>query len=542
MNPAAATPKLKLLPGLVVSSLAIGCALWWAISAKNPQTAGGILNAASPRNIFDGAIIKIGIDIDERELKSLRKSPRKYVRATVIEGGEVYPDASVRLKGSIGSFRPVDDKPALTVNFHRHGAARSFHRLSQIHLNNSVEDPSFLNEQIGGEIFAAAGVPAPRATRAFVELNGRPLGVYTLVEGYTGEFLAAAFKRGDGALYDPEVGHDVDRTMKLSGSHDTDADETDLEDLAAACADPNLRRRWERLEQNLDMDRFASFMAVEVMLGHRDGYCMARNNYRIYHDPDADKMVFLPHGMDQLFGKADLTWKPTMAGTVAHAVIETPEGQRLYEERFRGLFSRVFQLSKLNERIDQLVGAARSGLTSAEFKALETEALALQARIARRRMSLEEQLAKPELTLTLFTDRAAPLGGWTVSGASETGALAKTVAPDGSPALLIAADRAAGASWRAKALLKRGSYRFEGRACVAGVKPIASIKRGGASIRVAGSTRACDDLSGDTAWRPLAAPFQVNKETEQVELVCELQASAGRAWFALGSLRLVEVP
>ena len=32
-----------------------------------------------------------------------------------------------------------------------------------------------------------------------------------------------------------------------------------------------------------------------------DGYVMNRNNYRVYHDLDTGKMVFFPHGMDQMF-------------------------------------------------------------------------------------------------------------------------------------------------------------------------------------------------------------------------------------------------
>lgn len=45
---------------------------------------------------------------------------------------------------------------------------------------------------------------------------------------------------------------------------------------------------------------------MEVMLGHRDGYCLARNNHRVYHDLDSGKMVLFPHSTDQLFGSLAL--------------------------------------------------------------------------------------------------------------------------------------------------------------------------------------------------------------------------------------------
>ncbi len=92
------------------------------------------------------------------------------------------------------------------------------------------------------------------------------------------------------------------------------------------------------------MDHFVAFMAMEVMLGHRDGYCLARNNYRVYHDLDSGKMVFFPHGMDQLFGNPDAPWQPHMAGLVAKAVMETTEGNRRYRASFASLLTNIFRV------------------------------------------------------------------------------------------------------------------------------------------------------------------------------------------------------
>src|SRR5205085_9247534 len=104
--------------------------------------------------------------------------------------------------GGTGSFRPMEDKPALTLDFSRFKAGQKFHGVRRIYLNNSVEDPTYANEKIGSELFLAAGVPAPRVTRALVELNGRALGLYVLKEGFTEEFLARHFNRVSGELYE----------------------------------------------------------------------------------------------------------------------------------------------------------------------------------------------------------------------------------------------------------------------------------------------------------------------------------------------------
>ena len=60
--------------------------------------------------------------------------------------------------------------------------------------------------------------------------------------------------------------------------------------------------RWRRLQQTLDIDRFSTFMAMEVMVCHWDGYCMNQNNYRVFHNLADNRIVFIAHGMDQLFG------------------------------------------------------------------------------------------------------------------------------------------------------------------------------------------------------------------------------------------------
>jgi len=90
--------------------------------------------------------------------------------------GPGVPDVALHLKGSAGSFRPVDDKPGLTLILSRGESGGRFHGLRKFHLNNSVQDPTYLSEAVSGGLFRAAGVPAARAAHAVVELNGRKLG------------------------------------------------------------------------------------------------------------------------------------------------------------------------------------------------------------------------------------------------------------------------------------------------------------------------------------------------------------------------------
>jgi len=118
----------------------------------------------------------------------------------------------------------------------------------------------------------------------------------------------------------------------------------------------------------------------------------------------------------------------------------------------------------------------------------------------------------------------------------------QTKCADGTPALHIVAAANTFASWRARALLNPGRYRFVGRAKVAGVKPLPFGVHHGAGLRVGGSTREGEDLTGDSTWRLLEAEFQVEKASSEIECVCELRASAGEAWFDTESLQIQNVP
>ena len=102
-------------------------------------------------------------------------------------------------------------------------------------------------------------------------------------------------------LYDGGSGGDVTRALKADSGEDRE-NRTDLTNLVKAAREPDPAKRLARLEAVLDVERFINFAATEAFLVHWDGYAIGGNNYRIFHDVSRDKMVFLPSGMDQLFG------------------------------------------------------------------------------------------------------------------------------------------------------------------------------------------------------------------------------------------------
>ena len=349
--------------------------------------------SASVEDLFAAPKVhRLKIELSDSARESLTKNPKQYVKASVREGDRSFPDVGVRLKGS-ATFETVDKKPGLSLKFNEFVKDQEFHGRSRILLNNARQDPTYLCEAIGGEIFRAAGVPAAKVTYARVEINGRDLGLYVVAEAANKDFLSQYFKKAKGNLYEGSNNDVTDKLEKDGG--DSSTEQPDLRALANAAKESDLAQRWKKLTTLLDIDRFIAFAAVEVLTGHHDGYTMDKNNYRIYHDPASGQMVFLPHGLDQLFAKTDEPLIPEWKGTVAKAVLHTPAGQKQYLEKMSGLLHSAFKPEALQSRINELASTIRPALAesnSAAAKAFDDAVTKLRENIARRAVFIEQQL------------------------------------------------------------------------------------------------------------------------------------------------------
>jgi len=541
---------------LFISAPALGPISGLAASETNhpKRTSSQPLRPEPTEQFFTNrAVPHLKIEITGTNLTNLRDKNREYVRATVREGDapeKVYSDVGIHLKGAAGSFRGLDDKPALTLNFDKFRERQKFHGLDKIHLNNSVQDPSYMTEHLCGTLFREANVPASRVSFARVWLNGRDLGFYVLKEGFDKQFLRLYFRNPNGNLYDGGFLREITEPLDKISGHETNGYAA-LKAAAAAATEPDPSQRLQRLDQVLALDRFISFIAVEIMTWHWDGYALKRNNYRVYHDPDADKIVFFPHGMDQMFWEPNGPLLPNMEGLVARKVLETTEGRRRYRARMSELLTNVFKIEVLTNRINELQARIRPELTAINPEVARNHDGAvdhLRAEVIGRWAGLQRLLSIPEPQPLKFDNSGfAALSIWRTLDPLGT-ALLDRVGVAGSKRTLHIRAGPAGkctASWRCRVLLAPGQYRCEGLVRTAGVvaldEPNAAVQKGkGAGLRVHGSRQPrSNEALGDTDWRKVEFDFAVDPAGEEAEVVCELRAAKGEAWFDLDSLRLV---
>ena len=311
-------------------------------------------------------VLTLAVELDKKDADALRREPRAYVKCVLKEGDKKYPNAGIHLKGAAGSWRGFDDKPGLTLNMDKFNDDQRFRGLDKFHLSNSVQDPSYLSELICGELFRAAGVPAARVTHALVTLDGKKRGLYYLKEGYDKHFLRANFGTSTGNFYDGGFLREIDQPLQLISGEGDVADRADLKALFAATRIADEKKRFAELEKLLVLDRFLSYVVIEMITSDWDGYPSKCNNYRIYHDPKKNKLTFIPSGMDQMFGDTGWPILPDWGGTVARELMRTKEGKKRYLARLREIMEKVYKPDELVKRLDELEAVVQPALASVD--------------------------------------------------------------------------------------------------------------------------------------------------------------------------------
>jgi hypothetical protein len=490
---------------------------------------------------FTAPLKRITIDLKPEAVEQLRAEPRLYVEGKLAEADTEHKHVAIKLKGAEGSFKPIDEKPAMTLDFDKYKGAERFHGQKKMHLNNANEDASFLREWVAGEIARAAGVPAGRCTHAMVSINGKDKGLYVVRESFTKDFLMSHFGEDKGGLFEGHFCKDLDLELELDSGPDTAREA--LKELLAACEVPDATARWERLSKVLDVDAFAAHLAMEQVLDFWDSYDFNRNNYRLYLHKG--RFRFVLHGMDQVLREPEVSLQREPGSRVGQAFWSCAPGRVLYRKKITEIYEKVLRPKDWSAAV-----AARADAVQAMMKAngsrkvreFMQQAEALRSDLGKRIESIGEQLGNwPEPLVFDAKGVAALSKDWHEENENGDSAALDEDAPGGKTALRVTAKEESTASWRRAVLLEAGKYRFEAAARTKGVEALDDEKGRGVGLRISGAqSKRQNGLAGDTTWTDLRYDFDLD-EAREVILVAELRARKGEVWFARDSLRLVKV-
>jgi spore coat protein H len=283
--------------------------------------------------------------------------PYTRFTAKVRVDGVSYENVSIRKKGYIGSLSVI--RPSLKLDFERNLEVPLVGGRRRMTLNNDLQDSTHVRQCLSYDLFAAAGLPAPRCNYAHVVVNGVDLGTYSHVEAVDKPMLARYFADDGGNLYEGQLSDfNVETREHLElETNETENDRADVQAVidALAASDAQVVAALDRV---LDLDQFFSFWALETLIGHWDGYASNSNNYFAYHDPTTDKFFFIPWGTDQAFvgdnPNDTIAYDMTVyaAGSIANRLYAVPSERDRYRRRLSELEQQLWQVPDLLARVD----------------------------------------------------------------------------------------------------------------------------------------------------------------------------------------------
>ena len=255
--------------------------------------------------------------------------------------------------------------------------------------------------------------------------------------------------------------------------------------------------------------------------------------------------MFLPHGMDQMFGRfrssPNMSLIPSAGeggGMVARAVFGIPELRAQYMVRAGELYTNVFQPRQVVARIRQIqtnlqtyVGRRGSRSVSGNGERIEE----VCENVVERARAIEARLAVPTVPMTFGKDGTVVLRkGWTHHTQNPNGInFDSQAAPGGKTGLRIAAgDDVVVGSWRVTLLLNPGRYRFSANAIQTGENAICVRKSGDQNRKYTTAKN----------WTLLTHDFEVEDAAQEKILMCEFRGKSGAAWFESDSLILTRLP
>ena len=340
--------------------------------------------------------------------------------------GETHTEVGVRKKGFVGS--QSDTKPALKLRFDKYVDGQTLGGvMERMTLNNSIQDASMVNTCLALQIFDAAGLPSPRCNFATVSVNGKDLGLYVHVEEIKPPFLARHFASAGGNLYEGTVSDftpEFRGTIEKKTNEDAD-DWSDIDAVVSALQDPS-ETGLEALAAIVDLDRFLSFWATEVLVGHWDGYTGDRNNYQFYREPDGP-FVFMPWGVDDTFHLKDdpnpfddiSNPPPSVLALTAipNRLYNNPDWRTKYVSRLKELLDTVWNEEDLLASVDEMAAIVQQNGLPETRAAAAADAERVRQFIKKRRAEILDDITPEPPEWPAPEQAAAPSGG------SESGAL-----------------------------------------------------------------------------------------------------------------------
>lgn len=306
-----------------------------------PQSAGqlliptpGYLNKAAPIEDIAGVLAsKIGavgtmsslemhaisINFDESDYVTmietyLSSGEKTWIEADVEIDGTLFTRVGMRLKGN-SSLRgiTVNDNPATTpwlIKFDKFIDDQDHDGLEEFVIRSNTTVTS-INEAVSLDLLQLAGLPSQDAIETSFSVNGAPAVLRLAIEHPDDEWMKKNFS-STGALYKAESTGDYsyrgDDPLAYEDVFDQEAgknnvDMSPLIDFLKFINQADDAAFKAELAIRLDIDSFATYLAMQDLLDNFDDIDGPGNNSYLYYSTEADQFTIVPWDYNLAFGQ-----------------------------------------------------------------------------------------------------------------------------------------------------------------------------------------------------------------------------------------------
>jgi RNA polymerase sigma factor (sigma-70 family) len=302
-------------------------------------------------------------------------------------GQVVFTHVATRVKGNIAS---LSSKRPFKLDLNKFERGQKLGGLDELTFDSLVFDYSCMKEALAYEFFRDAGVPAPRTAYAWLSVSvatqweRKPFGLYLMEEAVDDAFAAERFGSRKTPLFKPSTyklfEYMGDNWSAYAPSYDLKTEATpeqrrriiEFAHLVTSASDQEFA---ERVGGFLDLDEFARFLAVQVLLPNYDSILTTGQNFYMYLDQGSNKFGFIPWDLDAAWGnfwvgtkteqQGASIWRPWVGeNRFLERVMAVKEVRRIYRAHLEDFMARLYVPERLNRRIDTIAAAIREPISA----------------------------------------------------------------------------------------------------------------------------------------------------------------------------------
>jgi hypothetical protein len=246
----------------------------------------------------------------------------------------------VRLKGSVGSYRNLDQKAGFKVDLGQYDGSQALFGAQKLTFNNCVQDPSYVRQWATYEVLRQSGFPAPRVGYANIYVNGELYGLYLHLETTDESFVNRYFPNTK-LLYEgqPPTEFDLDNWVYFQRDIGNATDGALLANLVNVLGTLPRAETWAAAEPFVDRDQVTLDFALEAWVGHWDGYAFNNNNFFAHFDGTDDKLRMFTWGVDQTL--SDYIDPYRNGARLQRGCLANPDCRLLYSQKLLSISAAV---------------------------------------------------------------------------------------------------------------------------------------------------------------------------------------------------------